>query len=109
MDELSPEATEWLLSATETYGLEVLRVRPENIPGLSTRSHTFWYDDPWVSSDVLITLLHHLNPNERGLEAGDTSFGAHYWTFTPDYPERLTAVIDHLRETSTATSGKVDE
>ena len=83
MDELSPEATEWLLDATKTYGLEVLRVRPENIPGLSSWSHTFWYDDPWVSSDVLITLLHHLNPEERGLEAGDTSFGAHYWTFTP--------------------------
>lgn len=109
MNELSPEATEWLLGATETYGLELLRVRPENIPGLSNWSHTFWYEDPWVSSDVLITLLHHLNPADRGLEAGDTSFGAHYWTFTPDYPERLTAVIDRLRETAAATSGTVDE
>ena len=42
-------------------------MRPENIPGLSNRSHTFWYDDPWVSSDVLITLLYHLPPDERGL------------------------------------------
>lgn len=109
MAELTPEATKWLLDATKTYGIEVLRVRPENIPGLSSRSHTFWYDDPWVSSDVLITILHHLKPEERGLEAGDTSFGADYWTFKPDYPERLADVIERLREAVQATSGKVDQ
>ena len=102
MRELSPEATEWLLAATRDYGLELLRVRPENIPGLSSFSHTFWYDDPWVSSDVLITLLHHLPPADRGLEAGDTSFGGHYWTFTPDYPERLSSVLDRLRASAQA-------
>jgi hypothetical protein len=79
-------------------------VRPENIPALSSFSHTFWYEDPWVSSDVLITLLHHLPPAERGLEEGDTSFGAHYWTFTPDYPERLALVLERLRETAQATT-----
>ena len=106
MEELSPEATDWLLAATEDYGLELLRVRPENIPGLSNWSHTFWYEDPWVSSDVLITLLYHLRPEERGLEEGDTSFGAHYWTFTPDYPERLSAVIDRLRQSAQGTAEK---
>jgi len=106
MEELSPEATDWLLRATDTYGLELLRVRPENIPGLSNWSHTFWYEDPWVSSDVLITLLHHLNPGDRGLEEGDTSFGAHYWTFTPDYPERLSAVIERLAQGARTTPGK---
>jgi esterase/lipase superfamily enzyme len=109
MRELSEEATAFLLDATETYGLELLRVRPENIPGLSNFSHTFWYEDPWVSSDVLITLLYHLSPKDRGLEAGDTSFGADYWTFTPDYPERLSAVIERLRQSAQATSEKVDE
>lgn len=109
MSELSPEATEWLLGATETYGLELLRVRPENIPGLSNWSHTFWYEDPWVSSDVLITLLLHLDPDERGLEAGDTSFGARYWTFTPDYPERLDSVVDRLRQSAQASVEKAGE
>lgn len=97
MEELSDEETDWLLGATKDYGLELLRVRPENIPGLSNFSHTFWYDDPWVSSDVLITLLYHLSPKDRGLDAGDTSFGAHYWTFSPDYPSRLAALIDRMR------------
>jgi esterase/lipase superfamily enzyme len=100
MQELSPDATGWLLQAATDYGLEVLRVRPENIPGLSNRSHTFWYDDPWVSSDVLITLLFHLPPDERGLAKGEGPSGPHYWTFMPDYPERLSKVIKRLRQQS---------
>ena len=83
---------------------EILRVRPENIPGLSSRSHTFWYDDPWVSSDVLITLLFHLPPAERGLDPGEASGGTHYWTFTPDYPERLAGVMTRLRQQAQATA-----
>ena len=79
-------------------GLEILWVRPENIPDLSRRSHTFWYDDPWVSSDVLITLLYHLPPGERGLASDRAASGAEYWTFTPDYPDRLAAVMERLRQ-----------
>lgn len=98
MRELEPEATNWLLDASKSYGTELLRVRPENIPGLSSGSHTFWYDDPWVSSDVLITLLYHLPAGERGLAGGEAATGAHYWTFAPDYPEQLAKVMARLRE-----------
>jgi len=98
MRELNQEQTDWLLNASRDYGVDVLRVRPENIPGLSNRSHTFWYDDPWVSSDVLITLLYDLPAGERGLDEGKTEVGAHYWTFPPDYPERLAKVMDRLRK-----------
>jgi esterase/lipase superfamily enzyme len=97
MRELSQEQTDWLLAATSQYGVDVLRVRPEDIPGLSSSSHTFWYDDPWVSSDVLITLLYDLPAGERGLSENGNATGPHYWTFTPDYPERLAAVMDRLR------------
>jgi esterase/lipase superfamily enzyme len=95
--EIGPEATSWLLQATGESGLELLRIRPENIPGLSSRSHTFWYDDPWISSDVLITLLYHLRPDERGLAAGASPTGNRYWTFTPDYPEQLSNLMARLR------------
>ena len=94
---LDSEATDWLLHAATDYGLEVLRVRPENIPGLSNRSHTFWYDDPWVSSDVLITLLLHLAPDKRGLARVEGPSGSRYWTFMPDYPEQLAKVMARLR------------
>ena len=98
MRELTPDATRWLLDVTRQHGLDVVRVRPENIPGLSTLSHTFWYDDPWVSSDVLITFLYHLPPEQRGLAVGEGSTGARYWTFMPDYPEQLSKVLTRLRQ-----------
>lgn len=104
MAELSPQASQWMLDATKLYGLELLQVRPENIPGLSRRSHTFWYDDPWVSSDVLLTLLFHLPPAERGLDEGKAPSGAPYWTFTPDYPERLAEVMARLRRNGQAAA-----
>lgn len=107
MEELTTEETDWLLGATKDYGLELLRVRPENIPGLSNFSHTFWYEDPWVSSDVLITLLFRLSPKERGLDEGNTSFGAHYWTFTPDYLSRLGDLLDKLRRPDPPSSASV--
>lgn len=89
MAELSPEATDLLLEASRREGLEVVRVRPENFPDLSRTSHTFWYEDPWVSSDVLVSLLYHLPPAPRGLDPGTGPSGAQYWTFPTDYPDRL--------------------
>lgn len=94
--ELSPNQARFLIDATRKQGLELLRIRPENFPGLSDRSHSFWYNDPWVSSDVLITLLFHLAPAERGLVAGSVN-GATYWAFPADYDARLTGVTAGLR------------
>ncbi|MER2508925.1 MAG: alpha/beta hydrolase [Amaricoccus sp.] len=87
--ELSPEATDWLLTAARDQGLEILRVRPDDMPGLAATSHTFWYDDPWVSNDVLVKLIFHPRPDERGLIEDTAPSGAHYWTFPKDYPERI--------------------
>ena len=97
MRELEPEATDWLLHAATDYGLELLRVRPENIPGVVEPLASFWYDDPWVSSDVLITLLFHLAPDKRGLARGEGLSNSRYWTFMPDYPEQLAKVMARLR------------
>lgn len=96
--ELSPNARRWLLEASTTHGLEIVKVRPANIPGLSERSHTFWYNDPWVSSDVLITFLFHLPPQAHGLEREKLDAGGQVWTFPPDYMERLPGAMADLRE-----------
>lgn len=89
--ELSPEAAEALLAAAERDEIEILQIRPENMPDLPATSHTFWYDDPWVSNDLLLALLFHLAPEERRLAAGTSPSGARYWTFPPDYAERVEA------------------
>ena len=94
--ELSPNQTRFLLDATHEKGLELLRVRPENFPGLTERSHSFWYNDPWVSSDVLITFLFHLAPDQRGLVSGEVG-EAKYWSFPPDYDARLPGVMAGIK------------
>ena len=37
--------------------LELLHIRPDDDAGPAATSHTFWYDDPWVSNDVLLALM----------------------------------------------------
>ena len=97
MGELSNNQLRFLMDATANHGVEILRVRPEKISAMSSTSHAFWYDDPWVSSDVLATFLFHLPPAERGLTAGRTGDGKTYWTFPRDYDARLPGVIESLR------------
>lgn len=97
IEELDEDETRWLLEAVNQYGLELLKIQQEDIPGLPPRSHTFWYDDPWVSSDVVVTLLYHLSPLERGLDENSAEAGGHYWTFPPDYLDRLSGVLEKLQ------------
>lgn len=97
LSELRPAAAGWLLEAATSGIVQILNVRPEDMPALPATSHTFWYDDPWVSNDLLLLLLFGLGPAERGLEPGKDGAGAPYWSFTPDYPERLGPVVEGLR------------
>lgn len=89
--ELTPEASKALLAKAAAGEIEILQVHPENMPDLSATSHTFWYDDPWVSNDMLLTMLFHLGPQDRGLEADTAPSGARYWTFPADYAARMEA------------------
>lgn len=113
MAELSPGATRFLLDANRDLGLEIVRVRPEDIPGLSPRSHSFWYDDPWVSSDVLLALMFQLSPAARGLVPGETADGLRVWGFAPDHDSRLPGVVAaaraRAREAISDGSGRAPE
>ncbi len=95
--ELTPETAERLLAAAADGEVEIVQVHPERMPELSATSHTFWYDHPWASNDVILTLLFHLPAAARGLDPGTAPSGARYWTFPPDYPARMPAVRDAVR------------
>ncbi len=95
--ELTPEAAAFLLGAANDGGLDIIQVHPETMADLAATSHTFWYDDPWVSNDVLLTLLFHLAPDARQLEPGTAAAGGRYWTFPADYPDRMPALRETLR------------
>jgi hypothetical protein len=98
LSELDPESAAWILGAAEDDGLEVLQIHPGAMPDLAASSHTFWYDDPWVSNDVMLTMMLSLPIEARGLEPGVSPSGAPYWTFPPDYAERVRAALVALAE-----------
>ena len=87
--ELDATQTGFLIQASNKYGFDLIRVDPYDIPKLPETSHDFWYEDPWVSSDLLGLLLLNADPQRRGLAAQNTPAGARYWTFPPDFDQRV--------------------
>ena len=94
--ELDPDSARWLLGASTDHGITILQIQPENMPNTPATSHTFWYDDPWVSNDLLVLLLGGLPPAGRALDPGTSPSGGSYWTFPPDYPARMPALRTRL-------------
>lgn len=52
--------------------------------------HAYFRKSPWISSDILMTLMHDLKPDERGLVRSED---IPVWTFPPDYIQRLRAAL----------------
>ncbi len=87
--ELDATQTDFLVKASTRFGFDLIRVDPYDIPKLPTTSHDFWYEDPWVSSDLLGLLLLNAEPQRRGLAAQSTDGGTRYWSFPPDFDVRV--------------------
>jgi len=96
--ELSEEDARWMVEASNRLGFDLIDARAADLPGMDKRSHVFWYDHPWVSSDVVLKMLFHLDPTERGLKRNETDSGLEYWTFPEDYEARLDGVMDRLAQ-----------
>jgi len=87
-EDLEPELLRALLDYEK---LDVIDV--SDAPFVNEASgHGYFLRSPWVSSDVLLTILTDLQPSQRGLirESGSLS-----WTFPPDYPARLRQLATH--------------
>lgn len=87
--ELDAAQTGFLIEATNRFGFDLIRVSPYDIPNLPVRSHDFWYEDAWVSSDLLGLVLLNADPQRRGLQAQSLPGGTRYWTFPPDFDVRV--------------------
>ena len=69
----------------------------EKILGESdSRGHSYWFENPWVSSDVMIALTSGLAPLDRGLvrERGNVA-----WGFPDDYEQRTEQLFSELPKT----------
>jgi esterase/lipase superfamily enzyme len=64
--------------------------------------HSYFHEDPWVSSDLVLMLRHHLDPAARGLVTdGDSPI----WGFPKDYPERSRSVARGLYDGADGADG----
>ena len=96
--ELSKSDFDFLVKAAEKMDFDMISVQPEVIPGLARRSHAFWYEHPWVSSDVIMKMLFHLPPEERGLQRQLYQERFPFWTFPADYDRRVVEVLKGIGE-----------
>jgi len=94
--ELSDEQRETVLRANR---LEYVNLsKGQESRGFDITGHRYWFNHPWASSDVLLTIRTDLEPAERGLQQGDSPL---VWWMPDDYPERLKSIgqleFDDLR------------
>lgn len=94
LGELSAEDTRFLIEASRSLRTDLIEVDPDTIPGMSRRSHTFWYTSPHVSNDVMAAFVPRFVPQERALERREAPGGLAYWTFPPDYAQRIAALLE---------------
>ncbi|WP_162434807.1 alpha/beta hydrolase [Pseudoxanthomonas koreensis] len=99
-NELDEEQAQWMAEASRQLDFDLVSARAGDLPGMERRSHIFWYDHPWVSSDVLLKMLFHMPPEQRGLQRNRTGDGLEYWSFPVDYEARLDGVMDDLVQTA---------
>jgi esterase/lipase superfamily enzyme len=103
-DELSVADSQWLVASSARDDFDLISARSDDLPGMNRRSHIFWYDHPWVSSDVLLKMLFRASPAQRGLQQNQTDKDLQFWTFPPDYPTRLDAAVEQIVQKAIAAS-----
>ncbi len=63
--------------------------------------HSYWYGNPWVSTDLIAAVRYGLTPEQRALEWNEEI--AH-WYFPKDYPTRIRAIFKELQSPSASES-----
>jgi len=83
----SPTVRGFIRNTDDLYFVDVSDAEESDVGN----GHAYFRNSPWASSDLLMTLMYNLSPEERGLVREE---GALIWRFPPDYISKLrTAVI----------------
>jgi esterase/lipase superfamily enzyme len=77
--------------------------------GFGNWGHSYWKDNPLISTDVILQLHSGLSPSERGLVHPDKPEDATWWVFPRDYKKRLKeGALEHVRQTEGGGSISTD-
>lgn len=82
----TPEQLQWFIDHPQMRMIDVTEADSGQVKG----GHGYFRKSPWVSSDILMTLMYNLTPEQRGLVLRDD---IPEWKFPPDYVERLRASL----------------
>lgn len=96
--DLDDAQREWVNRVLNSGKLDVIDLGNSDIPGYKF-SHSAWYENPWVSTDTIVTLNIGLPPEQRGLKADKTPRGGDVWYFPVDYLEQLKKSLLERKET----------
>jgi len=89
---------EWVNRVLNSDKLNLIDLGKSDIPSYKF-SHSAWYENPWVSTDTIVTLNIGLTPEQRGLKAEKTPRGGDVWYFPADYLDQLKKSLLELIET----------
>jgi esterase/lipase superfamily enzyme len=74
-------------------GVEIVDVKAAEKHHGSWLGHSYFHQDPWVSSDVIMSLRYDAPPDQRGLVH---PAGTPVWGFPADYPQRARSAAARL-------------
>jgi len=86
---IPPLAAEYLRKTDNLFMIDVTDAEDS----ATGNGHAYFRQSPWVSSDILTTLMYDLGPAERGLQFTEEW---PIWTFPPDYITNLTVKLMKL-------------
>jgi len=81
------ERRAWLEDLERLHVINVSQGAGER--GFDITGHRYWFNHPWASSDVVLSIRTDLNPGQRGLQGAAAAERPVVWAIPPDYPDRL--------------------
>jgi hypothetical protein len=67
----------------------------KNLRGFDISGHRYWYQHPWISSDLMLALRTGATPQQRGLSKAPAP---QVFYFAPDYAGRIGGIAKELLE-----------
>jgi esterase/lipase superfamily enzyme len=83
---LSPQVLKFLRRTTNFHLIDISEAEDSD----AGNGHAYFRQSPWVSSDILTTLMYDLSPEKRGLTRTDEW---PIWAFPSDYITQLTSIL----------------
>lgn len=109
LSEIDSNDFAWARDLSRGDSFDIITRDAKVIPGFDPEAHDYWYNSPWVSSDVIMLLTSGLRPDQRGLESVTSDGKAGIWHFPADYEQRIQQPLQQLRKHWFSTAAQTQQ